>query len=141
MVFLLLSGMYILFANESVAELTGLPSGESGIGRNIFEFVLDDGRTTARYKLAKVKEGHPLLGEYRITGKFPGKNDGSEGRGRLTVSRGVLRYSSLHGTSPREKTVMNWPNPRWTGTSGITRHFLTSQGQTSRYLIPSPAHP
>jgi PAS domain S-box-containing protein len=77
----------ILFANQSLGELAGLPAGDSGIGRNVFEFIINDTLTTARYQLAKVKEGHLLQGEYRIK-KVSGEERWIEGRGRLTSFQG-----------------------------------------------------
>ncbi|MEI6292720.1 MAG: PAS domain S-box protein [Methanomicrobiales archaeon] len=77
----------ILFTNQYVTELVGLPGGEPATGRNVFDFLVDDGLTTARYQLAKVKEGHPLLGEYRIK-TISGEERWVEGRGRITSFQG-----------------------------------------------------
>ena len=49
----------VLFANENVVELAGLPSGESGKVRNIFDFILDESLSTARYQTGEGKGWAP----------------------------------------------------------------------------------
>ena len=104
----------VLFANENVVELVGLPIGESGIGRNFFDFIIDDSLTTARYQLAKVKDGHPLLGDYRIN-TVSGEERWIEGRGRITSFQGrsavllIARdITDRKNTDELAKSHMNW---------------------------------
>ena len=77
----------VLFANQNAAELAGLPPGQSGTGRNLFEFMTGEGLTTVRYQLAKVRDGHPLLGEYGMK-TISGEERWIEGRGRITSFQG-----------------------------------------------------
>ena len=97
----------VLFANQNVAELVGLPLEESVTGRNLFDFIIDEGLTTARYQLAKVREGHPLLGEYRIK-TVSGEERWIEGRGRITSFQGrsavLLIAQGYHRETEQRRT-------------------------------------
>jgi PAS domain S-box-containing protein len=104
----------VLFANQNVAELAGLPSGESGIGRNIFDVIIDEDLTTVRYQLTKVREGHPVLVEYRIKA-VSGEERWIEGRGRITSFQGrsavlliVRDITERKNSDELAKSQMNW---------------------------------
>ena len=104
----------VLFANENGAELMGLPSGESGTSRNLFDFLLGESLTTARYQVAKVRDGHPLLGEYGIK-TVSGAERWIEGRGRIASFQGrsavllIARDITERKRSEElAKSQMNW---------------------------------
>ena len=135
----------VLFANQKVAELIGLALEEPVTGRNIFDFIVDEGLTTARYQLAKVKEGHPLIGEYRIK-TLSGEERWIEGRGRITGFQGrsavLLIARDITERQNREelaKSQMNWNLTYHRALLDLARADLTLFTPALRHILETDA--
>ena len=97
----------ILFANQKIPGIFGIPAGTAN-GRIFFEFIKTEDLRSVRYQLSKQKEGHPLLGEYRVIGP-EGTVRWIEGRGSTITFQGqsaaLLVIRDISGIKESEERI------------------------------------